>query len=266
MTPANTPQSHLTPVVVFPPSLPPSLSLCRWGALLGGFLMSSGVLLSAWTVRSYPLFLLTYGIQFGLANGIAFPCPLACAFRWMPKRRGLASGVILSGVGLSALVLGPIQVGAFGAWDGKGERVAMDCLCCGAGCCVVWQTWYVNPDNVRPDVAPYAVHPEERYFDDPQVLDRLPKLFFWRSGTDTQHTVMRILVTSAASACVSAVSGLVYGVIQFIGACLLIDPPEPPPPPYSHRKVDPTPPPQTTVYHLSSSLFVCLAPQSACVN
>ncbi|CEM02339.1 unnamed protein product [Vitrella brassicaformis CCMP3155] len=152
----------------------------RWGALLGGFLMSSGVLLSAWTVRSYPLFLLTYGIQFGLANGIAFPCPLACAFRWMPKRRGLASGVILSGVGLSALVLGPIQ------------------------------TWYVNPDNVRPDVAPYAAHPEERYFDDPQVLDRLPKLFFW--------------------------SGLVYGVIQFIGACLLIDPPEPSPPPYSHRK------------------------------
>ncbi|XP_035693942.1 oxalate:formate antiporter-like [Branchiostoma floridae] len=54
----------------------------RWTALLGGWFMSAGVILTYFTVsHSFYAILATYGLMFGLGIGIAYAPPLACAMK-----------------------------------------------------------------------------------------------------------------------------------------------------------------------------------------
>ncbi|CEM36611.1 unnamed protein product [Vitrella brassicaformis CCMP3155] len=174
----------------------------RVGALVGGWLMSLGVALSALTIQhSYTMFLFTYGIMFGVASGLAYPCPLSCAFKWMPEQRGLAGGLILAGTGLSPLIFGPLQ------------------------------TIFVNPHNKPPTSVPYPDQPEEKYYEDSEIVDRVPLL----------------LLHLAA----------IYATIQFIAAMNFVSPPETLPPPMPHRG-----PPRTVPEPAKSSPLVQISPVS----
>ena len=120
----------------------------RLSTLTGSAVMVSGVLLSYFTVQySFWLLLLTYGVVHGLGAGLAYTGPMVCAMRWFPKWKGLASGFIVSGNGLSALLFNVIQ------------------------------TVFINPGNAKPSYAPYATDPDEKYFIDAGVLDRVPYSF-----------------------------------------------------------------------------------------
>ena len=120
----------------------------RLSTLIGSAVVVSGVLLSYFTVQySFWLLLLTYGVVQGLGSGFVYTGPIACAMRWFPKWKGLASGFVMSGFGLSALLFDEIQ------------------------------TVFINPGNAKPSYAPYATDPGEKYFIDAVVLDRVPYSF-----------------------------------------------------------------------------------------
>ena len=115
--------------------------------LAGGLLMSVGVALTYFSIQySFWLMLCTYGIMFGLGIGLAYVGPLACAMRWLPKWKGLASGIVVSGFGLSALIFNTVQTG------------------------------YINPRNVSPDF-PDPDNGDIKYFSQPEVLERVPSVF-----------------------------------------------------------------------------------------
>eukprot|EP00920_Eleutheroschizon_duboscqi_P004832 GHVT01011139.1.p1 GENE.GHVT01011139.1~~GHVT01011139.1.p1 ORF type:complete len:405 (-),score=32.34 GHVT01011139.1:89-1303(-) len=124
----------------------------HWGirrtALLGGTLLAVTVGLSAWTVHSYVLFTFTFGACFGIANGLAMSCPLNAVYAvWPAKQHGVVSGIVLSGLGLSGLLVGPLQ------------------------------TLIVNPNNLTPSLAPFPTFPSEIYYDQPAVLLAVPRMF-----------------------------------------------------------------------------------------
>eukprot|EP00922_Rhytidocystis_sp_ex-Travisia-forbesii_P047079 GHVS01070166.1.p1 GENE.GHVS01070166.1~~GHVS01070166.1.p1 ORF type:complete len:578 (+),score=54.94 GHVS01070166.1:73-1806(+) len=120
----------------------------RCCALLAGCILSAGVALSAWTLYSFPLFTLSYAVMFGLADGLAFSCPLTVVYAWWPQNKGFASGVVLAGTALTAVVFGPLQ------------------------------TFLVNPLNLSPsELLTFANGSKELYYTDRQVLDRLPWMF-----------------------------------------------------------------------------------------
>src|SRR3990170_2298433 len=50
----------------------------------------------------------TYGVVVGLGIGFAYNPPIPTAVRWFPDRKGLASGVVVMGFGLSPLVTAPL--------------------------------------------------------------------------------------------------------------------------------------------------------------
>ena len=119
----------------------------RLVTLAGGFLMSGGVALSYFSIRySFWLMLVTYGLMFGFGTGLAYVGPLACAMRWLPKWKGLASGIVVSGFGLSGLVFNAVQ------------------------------TEYINPDNLPPDFSD-PDNPEIKYFSQSVLLKRVPNIF-----------------------------------------------------------------------------------------
>lgn len=118
----------------------------RLSTLAGGWLMSAGVLVSFFTIKvSFWLFLLSYGLVFGLGVGIAYVGPLSCAMRWMPRWKGVAGGFVVAGFGLGALIFDQVQ------------------------------SRYINPHNVKPD--------DDGFFRDKDLLDRVPFVFLILGGT-----------------------------------------------------------------------------------
>ena len=80
-------------------------------AILGGLLVGAGYLLSSLLDRvPWPIeyLTLTYGVIVGLGLGFAYNPPIPTAVRWFPDRRGLASGLVVMGFGLSPLVTAPL--------------------------------------------------------------------------------------------------------------------------------------------------------------
>lgn len=124
--------------------------------LIGGLLMSLGVLLSFLTIKvSFWLLLITYGVMYGIGNGIAYVPPVVCAIRWLPKWKGVATGIVVCGFGLSAFVFDPMQ------------------------------TLFINYHNLKPNLAPYKNNPGEKYFTQSDVLDQVPTMFLLLGGVFT---------------------------------------------------------------------------------
>ena len=89
-------------------------------AILGGLLVGSGYMLSSlmddtpWPMATLTV---TYGVVVGLGLGFAYNPPIPTAVRWFPVRKGLASGLVVMGFGLSALFTAPLAdylIGLYG--------------------------------------------------------------------------------------------------------------------------------------------------------
>ena len=113
--------------------------------LCSGALLCIGISLSYFTIQySFWLFLLSFGVVYGVGIGLSYMSIITCAVKWMPRWKGLVSGFVLSGIGISPFIFNAVQTG------------------------------FVNPDNIAPD---YSPHPHEKYFTQSQVLDKIPMLF-----------------------------------------------------------------------------------------
>jgi len=87
-------------------------------ALLGALLVGAGYGLSALLdLVPWPLewLTVTYGVVVGLGIGFAYNPPIPTAVRWFPDRKGLASGLVVMGFGLSPLVTAPAAEYLIGA-------------------------------------------------------------------------------------------------------------------------------------------------------
>jgi OFA family oxalate/formate antiporter-like MFS transporter len=79
-------------------------------ALIGVVMFAGGVgatgLLTSSTVN---LIILTYCVIAGLGSGIAYGACISCVQKWLPHRRGFASGLAVSAFGLSTVVFAPVS-------------------------------------------------------------------------------------------------------------------------------------------------------------
>ncbi len=86
--------------------------------LAGGLLFTGGIFFTSMIPVALPwLIYVLYGGLAGLGVGMGFGSIIACVQKWLPQRRGLATGIIVCAFGASAVVLGPLAnslVGAFG--------------------------------------------------------------------------------------------------------------------------------------------------------
>ncbi|CEF63153.1 Major facilitator superfamily and Major facilitator superfamily domain, general substrate transporter-containing protein [Strongyloides ratti] len=108
---------------------------------IGCFIMSLGVFLSSYTISySFNAFFITYGIMFGLGQGIAYVTTVAVAINWAPNNVGLVSGIVAGGFGISSSIFAPIQ------------------------------TELINPKNLETS--------KNGYFTQQELLQNVPNVFF----------------------------------------------------------------------------------------
>ncbi|CRG98774.1 monocarboxylate transporter, putative [Plasmodium relictum] len=117
--------------------------------LLGGWLMCLGILLSYFTVFNFYLFLMTYGILCGIGCGIAYPIPLSVAVKKHYDYKGVISGIIFIGRGLSVFIICPLQ------------------------------NYFINKYNYMPDYIPEMESSDEKYFSNLDILNKVPYLFIY---------------------------------------------------------------------------------------
>lgn len=77
--------------------------------LLGGSIMSIGLVMSALSLHSCFLFCLSFGVVTAVGSGLCYPVPLTCALEWQPDRKGAVSCVIFFGRSLSVCLLCPLH-------------------------------------------------------------------------------------------------------------------------------------------------------------
>ena len=72
-------------------------------AVLGILLFGSGYLLGALALyfKSLPFLYLGYGVIGGTGIGLAYVPPVATVAKWFPDKKGLASGMVITGFGVS---------------------------------------------------------------------------------------------------------------------------------------------------------------------
>ncbi len=89
-------------------------------AMLGGVLVSTGYMLSFLIDKTgFPVLtlVLTYGVVMGIGIGFSYNPPIPTATRWFPDRKGLATGIVVMGYGLSPLFTAPLAgylIGVYG--------------------------------------------------------------------------------------------------------------------------------------------------------
>lgn len=139
----------------------------RLVSFAGGLLISLGFFSSYFAIRTnFWLLLLTYGFAYGLGFGITYMAPLACAMKWHSKRKGLAVGVVTCGAATGALLIPFVQ------------------------------TLYINPTNEIANDYPYKENPNEQYFIQVDVLDRVPYLFLIMGGMSVLQLVSSLFLVN----------------------------------------------------------------------
>lgn len=76
-------------------------------AIIGGLLFGAGYLVAsaALSLRNLPLLYAGYGLIGGIGLGLGYVTPVTTVSRWFPDRKGLATGTVIMGFGLGALLM-----------------------------------------------------------------------------------------------------------------------------------------------------------------
>ena len=84
-------------------------------AIIGGVMYALGYIISAYALSSSTLWLLylAFGVLGGSGLGLAYVTPVATVSKWFTKNQGLATGMVVMGFGLGALVMSKLLAPLF---------------------------------------------------------------------------------------------------------------------------------------------------------
>ena len=109
---------------------------------IGGSITIATTLISSFTLNPLAFFML-YAVGFGVGKGFLYPAPLVAGWSHLDDRRGLVSGVVVSGLGIGAFTFGLLV------------------------------SFLVNPENLKPELVEVVPGVQESYFTK-EVSDRVP--------------------------------------------------------------------------------------------
>jgi MFS transporter, OFA family, oxalate/formate antiporter len=88
----------------------------RFVAMLGGIILGAGLALS-YFAKTPEMMLVTFGVIGGIGIGVGYSSTTPPSIKWFPPaRKGLITGIVVSGVGLAAVYMSPLTYKLIGAY------------------------------------------------------------------------------------------------------------------------------------------------------
>ncbi|MBU0534438.1 MAG: OFA family MFS transporter [Candidatus Omnitrophica bacterium] len=117
-------------------------------ATLGGVLMCSGWVLSYFT-KSLLWLYITYGVLAGIGTGLGYLPSISTGIKWFPEKRGLVTGIVISGFGFGSAFLAPLAARFIEIY---GWRITMLIYGIGFGTIIITAAQFLKtpPKNWRP--------------------------------------------------------------------------------------------------------------------
>jgi MFS family permease len=129
----------------------------RWGAqrlaMLGMLLVGTGLALAG-VAHNLAAVYAAYGLGVGLGIGCAYVPAVDAVQRWFIRRRGFASGLAVSGIGVGTLVMPPLATSMI---DSMGWRNAWLALGAGATIAGIGMSWFIVDDPAHKGTGPDGV-------------------------------------------------------------------------------------------------------------
>lgn len=108
----------------------------RWGArklaAIGMALVGLGLILAGWAHTLLQVYA-AYSLGVGIGVGCAYVPTLGAVQRWFVKRRGLASGLAVSGIGVGTLAMPPLATWLIASLQWRGAYLVLGILVIGFG-------------------------------------------------------------------------------------------------------------------------------------
>ncbi|KAF8821773.1 hypothetical protein IE077_001605 [Cardiosporidium cionae] len=125
----------------------------QWLMFIGSYLVSFGIICSYFTAHSFLGFLLTYGIITNIGYGLSYSTSIAYSTYWIEKKfMARIVGLLCAARAMGIIVCAPLQI------------------------------LFLNPQNISADISPYSDSPNEKYFSDSGILNRIPYLFLYQGA------------------------------------------------------------------------------------
>ena len=119
---------------------------------LGGFIMGCGALLTA-VCHTAGILYVSFGLMMGIGVGTSYSPTASTVSRWFVKKKGLAVGIVVSGLGLGTLVYSPLARLLVSLWGWRTSFLVFACM--------IWGIYFSaaiilrkSPDSVG--LAPYG--------------------------------------------------------------------------------------------------------------
>ena len=94
---------------------------------VNGFLVGLGMVLCSQISALWQLYVFS-SLLTGVGMGVAFAPPLATTSRWFVERRGLALGIVTSGIGIGTLVMSPVITYFISAYEWRSTYLIVGCI------------------------------------------------------------------------------------------------------------------------------------------
>lgn len=120
-------------------------------AWIGMLLVALGLALASAAQNMMQIYL-AYGLGVGLGVGCAYVPVIGAVQRWFLRRRGLASGLAVSGIGMGTLLVPPLASALIALWGWRAAYLALATVVAVLGCAAAF--WVENSPQdrgLRPD-------------------------------------------------------------------------------------------------------------------
>ena len=99
-------------------------------AMIGAALFAAGYAIAAFafSIKSLVLLYVGYGIIGGIGLGLGYVTPVATVAKWFPDKKGLATGMVVMGFGLGALLMSKVLAPIFLNLTGRNLVAVFLCL------------------------------------------------------------------------------------------------------------------------------------------
>jgi OFA family oxalate/formate antiporter-like MFS transporter len=117
---------------------------------LGGFIMGAGAFLTSVVCQAWVLYI-TFGLMIGIGVGTSYSPTASTVSRWFLEKKGMAVGIVVSGLGLGTLIYSPLARFLIGSWNWRTTFVIFGMM--------IWTTYFTAAFILRKNPQDLGLEP-----------------------------------------------------------------------------------------------------------